>query len=65
MPLLKIPLPFHAIITLSSNKLHASMNNHFKCSIELKHTSSIQWLWHKILISSILFSVQQQIQDRT
>jgi hypothetical protein len=25
----KIPPPFHAIITSSSNKLHASMNNHF------------------------------------
>jgi hypothetical protein len=30
MPLPKIPSPFHAIVTSSSNKLHASsMNNHF------------------------------------
>ena len=41
--LLKIPPPFHAIITSSSNMLHASsMINHFKCSIEFNHTSSIQ-----------------------
>ena len=29
MLLPKIPPPFHAIITSSSNKLHTSMNNHF------------------------------------
>ena len=57
--------PFHVIITSSSNKLHASMNNHFKCSIEFNHTPSIQRLWHEIHISSILFSVQQRIQGRT
>ena len=43
MPLPKIPPPFHAITTSSSNMLRASsMNNHFKCSIEFNHTSSIQ-----------------------
>jgi hypothetical protein len=60
MPLPKIPPPFRAITTSSSNMLHASsMNKHFKCSIEFNHTSSIQWLWHEIHISNILFNVQQ------
>ena len=43
MPLLEIPPPFHAIITSSSNMLHASsMINHYKYFIEFNHTSSIQ-----------------------
>ena len=42
MPLPKIAPSFYAIITSSSNKLHASMNNHFKYSIEFNHTPSIQ-----------------------
>ena len=42
MSLPKIAPYFHAIITSTSNKLHASMNNYFKCSIEFNHTSSIQ-----------------------
>ena len=56
MPLPKIPPPFHAVITSSSNKLYASINNHFKCFIEFNHTSSIQGLWHEIHISSILYN---------
>ena len=44
MPLPKIPPPFHAIITSSSNKLHASMNNHFKCSIEFNRTPNISMI---------------------
>jgi hypothetical protein len=66
MPLLEIPPPFHAIITSSSNMLHASsMINHFKYSIEFNHTSSIQWLWHEIHMSHVLFNAEQHIWGRT
>ena len=66
MPLLEIPPPFHAIITSSSNMLYASsMINHFKCSIEFNHTSSIQWLWHEIHMSHVLFNAEQHIWGRT
>jgi len=66
MSLLEIPSPFHVIITLNSNMLHASsMINHFKCSKEFNHTFSIQWLWHEIHMSCVLFSVEQHIWGRT
>jgi hypothetical protein len=55
MPLSKIP-PSHAIITSSSNMLHASsMNNHSQRFIESNHTytSGIHWLWHEIHTFSV------------